>query len=146
MKRSLLRASSLAPAWGSPDLSYQTAGGEPPAERSGASASAVAALIRQGPFTGKLPGPLKAGDIVDVDISDSSASNRVDAVELEADPADAVESFFSHLEVYATARAATTRARARIAEIRTLHGATDVNGVPASYCAYGGSWRSAQQQ
>ena len=111
-------------------------GDEPPAQRSGASASAVAALIRQGPFTGRLPDPLKAGDIVDVDISDSSAANRVDAVELEADPADAVKSFFSHMEVYATARAATARARARIAEIKTLHGATHVNGSPTSYCAY----------
>ena len=104
---------------------------------SGASPSAVAALIRQGPFSATLPEPLQAQGLSDVNISDASAANRIDAVQLEAtDPTGGVEAFFGHIEVYGSEAAATARARARMDDIVRLYGANQIQGTPLSYCAY----------
>lgn len=103
----------------------------------GASPSAIAALIRQGPFSAALPEPLQPQGLSDVDIADSSAANRIDAVQLKAtDPSGGVEGFFSHMEVYGSEAAATARARARMADISSRYGAKQIQGSPQSYCAY----------
>lgn len=63
-------------------------------EGPGTNPIALAALIRQGPFTEQLPDPLKPAGLVDVRIGDPSAASRVDALELEARyPKDALSSF-----------------------------------------------------
>jgi hypothetical protein len=108
-----------------------------PTTTRGASASAVAALIRQGPFSAALPDPLEPQGLSDVNISDPSAANRIDAIQLEAtDPTGALEAFFAHIEIYGDEAAATARARARIDDIARLYGENQVQGTPQSYCAY----------
>jgi hypothetical protein len=121
-------------------------GGDPPPERNRREANpiALAALIRQGPFTEQLPSPLNATGLEDVNIADSSAANRVDAVQLKARwPGDTLFSFFAHLEVYRSSNAAFDRAQARIREIKELHGPEVIRGSSESYCAYldaDGTW------
>lgn len=103
----------------------------------GASPSAVAALIRQGPFSAALPEPLQPQGLSDVNISDPSAANRIDAVQLKAtDPTGGVEAFFAHIEVYGSEAAATARARARMDDIARLFGENQIQGTPLSYCAH----------
>jgi hypothetical protein len=113
-------------------------GSEPPAtDQRGTNPIALAALIRQGPFTEQLPPPLEAGGLDDVNIADSSAANRVDAVQLKAnDPSKGLGSFFAHLEVYRSEDAAFDRAQARIREIKEIHGPEVIRGTSESYCAY----------
>jgi hypothetical protein len=105
--------------------------------RHGPNPMALAALIRQGPFTERLPDPLEASGLRDVNIADASAANRVDAVQLKARyPADALSSFFAHLEVYRSEDAAFDRAQARIREIKEIFGPEVIRGSSESYCAY----------
>jgi type II secretory pathway pseudopilin PulG len=103
----------------------------------GASPSAVAALIRQGPFSAALPAPLQPRGLSDVNISDASATNRIDAIQLKAtDPTGAVEAFFGHIEVYGSEAEAASRAQARMDDIARLYGENQIQGTPMSYCAY----------
>lgn len=116
----------------------------PKPDRRGTNPIALAALIRQGPFTEELPTPLRAAGLGDVNIADASAANRVDAVQLKARwPDDTLFSFFAHLEVYRSADAAFERAQARIREIKELYGPEVIRGTSESYCAYldqDGTW------
>jgi hypothetical protein len=121
-------------------LSFMSGSGSsstPAPTTGGASPSAVAALIRQGPFSSALPAPLQPQGLSDVNISDASAANRIDAIQLKAtDPTGGVEAFFAHIEVYGSEAAATSRARARMDEIARLYGENQIQGTPMSYCAY----------
>lgn len=96
---------------------------------------ALAALVRQGPFTQSLPEGLEPRGLTDVDIGESSAAGRIEALELKADhPADL--GFFAHLEIYPTSDAAIRRSEARIETIERIYGGGIVDGGPESYCAY----------
>jgi hypothetical protein len=96
---------------------------------------ALAALIRQGPFTQSLPGELEPKGLADVDIGESSAAGRVDALELRAShPSDL--GFFAHLEIYSTPEAAIHRSKARIETIERIYDDSAVDGGPEAYCAY----------
>jgi len=116
----------------------------PEPDRRGTNPIALAALIRQGPFTEALPSPLRATRLEDVNIADASAANRVDAVQLKARwPGDTLFSFFAHLEVYRSADAAFERSQARLREIKELYGPEVIRGSSESYCAYldqDGTW------
>jgi hypothetical protein len=107
-------------------------------ERDGeVSPEALAALVRQGPFTPNLPDGLEAQGLVDVSLGESSAAGRVDALELKASHDDDI-GFFAHLEIYPTAAAALRRAEARIENIEGIYEdeADVLNGGPESYCAF----------
>ena len=101
------------------------------------SAVALAALVRQGPFTEVLPMGLKPQGLVDVNLGESSAAGRVDALELRASHTDDL-GFFAHLEIYPTADAAIRRAEARIETIERIYEEEGdvLDGGPESYCAY----------
>lgn len=112
-------------------------GAPKPNAASGASPSAVAALVRQGPFTAKLPEPLVADGLTDVQIGDESAVDRIDAVQLQAhDPSGVVDAYFAHIEVYREPAAARARSKARMQEIARRYGSGQLNGSPTAYCAY----------
>jgi hypothetical protein len=98
---------------------------------------ALAALVRQGPFTQNLPEGLKARELVDVGIGESSAAGRIEALELKAGHSDDL-GFFAHLEIYPTAEAAIRRAEARIETIERIYEDEGdvVDGGPESYCAF----------
>lgn len=80
----------------------------------------TAELIRRGPFEGSLPGYLQATGLADVGISDASAAQALDAVQLVivADPArdpflteeSPGTQVFAHMEVYGSETAARERA------------------------------------
>lgn len=101
------------------------------------SPEALAALVRQGPFTQALPDGLDVERLVDVGIGESSAAGRVDALELKARHDDEL-GFFAHLEIYPTSAAAIRRAEARIETIEQIYEDEGdvVDGGPESYCAY----------
>jgi hypothetical protein len=112
-------------------------GSAPGSDRPQTNAVSLAALVRQGPFTEKLPEPLTPTGLMDVRIGDPSAASRVDAVELEAQyPRNALDSFFSTIEIYRSERAATNRAIAQIRRIKEGYGPEHVQGTAESYCAY----------
>lgn len=100
---------------------------------------ALAALLRQGPFSESLPDGIMADGLTDVNIGDPSAAGRTDAVQLEVDTSNSpgVTGFFSHFEVYPTPDAATRRADARIGLLKRILGAEKVQGNAASYCSDG---------
>jgi hypothetical protein len=109
-----------------------------PAPNPGPNPEALAALLRQGPFSETLPDGLQAKGLGDVNIGDSSASRRLDAVELKISTQDAPGiSASAHFEVYPTAAAAAARAAARIALLKRVSGAQAVQGKSASYCSDG---------
>lgn len=101
------------------------------------SPEALAALVRQGPFTQSLPEQFEPQGLADVSIGESSAAARIDALELKASHADDL-GFFAHLEIYPTSAAALRRAEARIATIERIYEDEGdvVDGGPESYCAY----------
>lgn len=101
------------------------------------SPEALAALVRQGPFTQRLPEGLKPQGLVDVGIGDSSAAGRIDALELKAGHDEAL-GFFAHLEIYPTSAAAIRRAEAQIETIERIYEDEGdiVDGGPEAYCAY----------
>jgi hypothetical protein len=97
---------------------------------------ALAALVRQGPFSQSLPEGLEPKGLADVSIGESSAAGRIEALELRAAHSDDV-GFFAHLEIYPTPEAAVRRASARIETIERIYEGEDIlNGGPESYCAY----------
>ena len=100
---------------------------------------ALAALLRQGPFSENLPDGLVATGLTDVNIADPSSTGRVDALELEVSSSDApgVVGVFAHFEVYPTLDAAIQRAEARIAVLKATFSPESVQGTAASYCSDG---------
>jgi hypothetical protein len=104
----------------------------------------LADLVRKGPFTEELPSPLVSGALSDVRIADSSATGRLDAVQVEvtSDPALA-DSFpdlqvFAHLETYSTSDDAAQRGESSLTDLRRRYGG-DVDGTAESFCIDGGS-------
>lgn len=96
---------------------------------------ALAALVRQGPFSEVLPSEFETTGLVDVNIGDASAAGRIDALELKAAHSEDI-GFFAHLEVYPTGAAAIRRAEARIETIERIYDGNVVDGGPEAYCAY----------
>lgn len=98
-----------------------------------ANAAYLAELVRQGPFTERLPRPpedetqeLRAREIRSVEIGDPSATARLDAVQLVIDtPADSY--VFAEIEIYPNPAAAAKRKAARIAGFVENYGRQNVH-------------------
>jgi hypothetical protein len=113
-------------------------GGDSSTESEGPNPVALAALLRQGPFSETLPDGLEAEGLTDVTIEDPASAARVDAIELEVNSSGAPGvGVFAHLEVYPTAEAATRRAEERIDLLKRTFSPATVQGDAASYCSDG---------
>jgi TIR domain len=109
-----------------------------PAPNPGPNPEALAALLRQGPFSETLPDGLQVKGLADANVGDSSASRRLDAVEVKISTENAPGiGAYAHFEVYPTPAAAAGRAAARIALLKRVFGAQAVQGNPSSYCSEG---------
>lgn len=115
------------------------------AEEPRANAQYLADLVRQGPFTERLPTPPEGGQlgpvaIRSIQIGDPSASGRIDAVQLVVRPSSG--SFvFAEIEIYPTPAAAAKRKAARIAQMVSNYGRKNVYGNCTDETgAHGAGW------
>ncbi|HEU5063934.1 MAG TPA: hypothetical protein VFT79_12405 [Solirubrobacterales bacterium] len=112
-------------------------GGPNPEPEPEPSPTALAALLRQGPFSKSLPEGLEASELASADPGDSSAAGRVDAMELVIENTPSELGVYAHLEVYPSADAALKRAAERVALLKEVFGADKVQGDASSYCSIG---------
>jgi hypothetical protein len=100
--------------------------------------TSYAALLRAGPFSGQLPEGLEPRGLAEVQVGDSSAAGRIDAMQLKVRPTTAAAPYvFAHYEVYPSPKAAQERAKARIGLLKRIIGSEAVQGSPSSYCSTG---------
>jgi hypothetical protein len=102
----------------------------------------LAELVRRGPFTEQLPGPLRAQAIESIEVGDPSAAARLDAVQVEIDTSAEQGLYaFALIEIYPSPAAAAKRKAARIALFERNYGANNVyDGCVDDYGAHGAGW------
>jgi|tagenome__1003787_1003787.scaffolds.fasta_scaffold20918783_2 hypothetical protein len=102
----------------------------------------LADLVRKGPFTERLPAPLQARGVKDVQIGDPSAAARLDATQVDVDTSAEPGLYaFALIEIYPTPAAAARRKAARLALFKRNYGAKNVyDGCVDDYGAHGGGW------
>lgn len=106
----------------------------------------LAQLVRQGPFTERLPSPLVADRFVDVQIGDPDSSSRIDAVRLKIrNPSPEQTNAFALVEIYSTPKQAAARLKTRTDLMISTYGRKNVYGrCTDEFGAHGGGWTCVQ--
>ncbi len=100
----------------------------------------LAQVLRQGPFTEPLPAPLVASGLADINIGDSSAAHRVDAVQLvltnsEQAPGPTAVAALAWIETYRSEDEAHARAEAAFSDAKERYdGFGGFTGDAAGFC------------